>query len=194
VPVPGKITVFDFWATWCEPCKLVDHELAEIVRRHPDDLAVRKVNVVDVDSPASQKYLGPLTLPHLVVFGRDGTQLWAHSRPPLVLIGEVESLVTGPAVLTPVAGAKRIAIEVTDAGFVPARIEIPHGQPITLVFTRRSETTCAVDVHFVLPDGTRIDQQLPLGTPVEIPLTIEHTGEIRYACGMDMNHGIIDVK
>jgi len=196
VPVPGKITVFDFWATWCKPCRVVDHELAEVVRRHPDDFAVRKVNVVDTDSPASVAYLGDHTLPHLKVFGRDGKLLWEHSAPPLVLTSEVERLVTGaPRPRVPqVAGSRRIEITVTDAGFVPAHVEVPRGQPVTLVFTRRSDKTCAIDVHLVLPDGARIDEQLPLGTPVEIPLQLDRAGEITYACGMDMIHGTIEAR
>jgi thiol-disulfide isomerase/thioredoxin len=195
VPVPGKITVFDFWAPWCEPCGVVDHELAEVVRRHPDDIAVRKVNIVEVDSPAARRYLGPATLPHLKVFGRDGTLLWEHSSPPLVLTSEVEQLVAKPApkaVVTP--NARRIAIDVTDAGYVPADITIAHGEAVTLVFTRHSEKTCATDVHFVLPDGTRIDEQLPLGKPVAIPVRVATPGVIGYACGMNMNHGTITVK
>ena len=195
-PVLGKITVFDFWADWCKPCHVVDHELAEVVRRHPNDIAVRKVNVLDNDSPASVKYLGDYTLPHLKVFGRDGKLLWEHSAPPLVLTSEVEKLVTGATqpTMAPVPGARRIAIAVTDAGFEPQRIEIRHGEPVTLVFTRTSEKTCAVDVHFTLPDGSRIDEQLPLGTPVEIPFKLDRAGEVTYACGMNMNKGIIEAK
>ena len=195
-PAPGKITVFDFWATWCKPCRVVDHELAEVVRRHPDAIAVRKVNVVDVDSPASLKYLANYTLPHLKVFGRDGKLLWEHSAPPLVLTSEIDELLTGATApkRTVVPGAKRVEIEVTDAGFLPERIQIPHGQPITLVFTRRSDKTCAVDVHFVLPDGQRIDEQLPLGQPVEIPIQVDRVGEVVYSCGMNMDHGTIEVK
>jgi len=194
-PVPGKITVFDFWATWCKPCGVVDHELAEIVRRHPNEVAVRKVNVVDVDSPASQKYLGHYTLPHLKVFGRDGTLLWEHSASPLELTAEVEAAITGPhakPAVDPVA--KRIAIEVTDAGYVPERIEIEHGRAVTLVFTRKSDKTCATDVHFTLPDGGKIDELLPLGKPVEIPVAAQQVGEIHYSCGMNMFHGTIVVK
>ncbi len=143
------------------------------------------------------KYLGDYTLPHLKVFGRDGKLLWEHSSPPLVLTGEVEKLVTGGtsrATATPVPGARRIQITVTDVGFAPERIQIRHGEPVTLVFTRKSEKTCAVDVHFALPDGTRIDEELPLGKPVEIPIEIDRAGDITYACGMDMNHGTIEVE
>jgi thiol-disulfide isomerase/thioredoxin len=95
VPVPGKITVFDFWATWCEPCGDLDRELAAIARRHPGEIAVRKVNVVDVDSPASRTYLGEATLPHLKVYGRDGKLLWERSAPPRTLATEVEKLLNG---------------------------------------------------------------------------------------------------
>jgi thiol-disulfide isomerase/thioredoxin len=95
VPVPGKITVFDFWATWCEPCGDLDRELAAIARRHPGEIAVRKVNVVDVDSPASRTYLGEATLPHLKVYGRDGKLRWERSAPPRTLATEVEKLLNG---------------------------------------------------------------------------------------------------
>lgn len=194
VPVPGKVTVFDFWATWCKPCGVVDRELAEIARRHPHDLAVRKVNVVDDDSPASKKYIGPATLPHLKVFGRDGKLLWERSAPPLVLTSEVEKLLTSAAKPVAVAGARRIAIDVTDDGYVPARIEVTRGEPVTLVFTRRSEKACSTDVHFVLPDGTRIDEQLPYGTGVEIPLRLTAPGEQTFVCGMEMFGGTITVR
>jgi len=72
VPVPGKLTVFDFWATWCEPCQTLDHELAELARRHPDAIAIRKLDVVDTDSPASKQYVGAATLPHVKVYGQIG--------------------------------------------------------------------------------------------------------------------------
>jgi thiol-disulfide isomerase/thioredoxin len=194
VPVPGKITVYDFWAPWCGPCHVVDHELAEVARRHPRDIAVRKINIVDTDSPAAQKYLGDGTLPHLKVFGRDGTLLWERSGAPLVLTSEVEKLVTGATKRAVVPGARRIEIEVLDSGYVPARIEIRHGEPVTLVFTRKSDATCATDVHFALPDGSRVDEDLPLGTPVEIPVLVAAPGEVVYSCGMNMDHGTIVVK
>ena len=206
-PVPGKITVFDFWATWCEPCKVLDHQLAEVARRHPDDLAVRKIDVVDVDSPASKQLVRDYTLPHVKVFGRDGKLRWEHSEPPLVLAGEIEDLIT--AVATPPSpsttvppsptpprarAARRIAIEVTDAGYQPAHVDIPHGAPVVLVFTRKSTKTCATDVHFVLPDGRRVDQQLPLDKPVEIPIEIDRPAHVTYSCGMDMVHGTLDAR
>jgi thiol-disulfide isomerase/thioredoxin len=197
-PVPGKITVFDFWATWCEPCEVLDNELAELARKHPDDIAVRKINVIDTDSPAYKKYLGDLTIPHVKIFGRDGNLIVQKSDRPVELARLVEQAISGktakpaPRLVDPMA--RRIDIEVLDDGYHPATIEIEHGTPVTLVFTRKSEATCAVDVHFELPDGTRIDEMLPLGKAVAIPIKIEQPGTLRYRCGMDMNHGTIVIK
>jgi thiol-disulfide isomerase/thioredoxin len=185
--VPGKITVFDFWATWCKPCGELDRALAELARKHPDDLAVRKVDVVDEDTP--------YTLPYVEVFGRDGAPLFKRSAPPLQLAADVEAALSGPRAKPAIdPKAPRVAIEVTGAGCVADRLEIPRGQPVTLVFTRTSDKTCAVDVHFTLPDGTTISEQLPLGTPVEIAVPAQQAGEIHYSCGMAMNHGTIVVK
>ena len=51
-----------------------------------------------------------------------------------------------------------------------------------------------VSRHFALPDGSRIDEELPLRTPVEIPVLVATPGEIVYSCGMNMDHGTIVVK
>ena len=90
-PVPGKITVFDFWATWCEPCKEVDHELAELAREHPE-IAVRKIDVADVDSPAYRKHLRDAMIPHLKVFDRDGKLVLERSAGPHELIEALDRL------------------------------------------------------------------------------------------------------
>jgi hypothetical protein len=89
VPVPGKFTVFVLWAWWCTRGVLLDHELQEIARRHPGDVAIRKINTVDVDSPASKRYLEGFTLPHIKVFGRDGKLLFERSAAPDKLAAEV---------------------------------------------------------------------------------------------------------
>ncbi len=70
VPVAGKITVFDFWAPWCTPCKDVDRELHALAKRFPTKLALRRVNVADLDTPGAERHLVPggFTLPHLKVF------------------------------------------------------------------------------------------------------------------------------
>lgn len=204
-PVAGKFTVYDFWADWCKPCRQLDDELIDVARRHPGELAVRKINVIDSDTAAWTRYLDPgrFSLPHVKLFDRDGKLLWERSGAPPMLAAGVEDAITGahvepePAASeTPATtqGPVRIAITVTDSGYTPAHVTIPRGRPVVLVFTRKSETTCAVDVHFTLPDGTKIDHRLPLGQAVEIPIRVDRAGDIPYACGMDMVHGAISVQ
>jgi len=69
---PAKYTVFDIYAEWCGPCRMVDARLREIVAVRKD-VAVRKLNVVDFDSRLAQE-LGPglRMLPYLVVFSPEG--------------------------------------------------------------------------------------------------------------------------
>ena len=70
--VAGKHTVFDVYADWCGPCRLVDEALRTIVQKR-QDVAVRKLNVVDFDSPLARELgSGFEALPYMMVFSPSG--------------------------------------------------------------------------------------------------------------------------
>lgn len=71
---PGKLVLFDFYADWCAPCRTLTPRLETLTRQFPDRLALRKIDVVDWESPVARQH-GIGSLPHLVLFGPDGTRL-----------------------------------------------------------------------------------------------------------------------
>ena len=98
VPVPGKITIFDFWATWCEPCEVLEPALVELVRAHPDRVALRRIDAVDWDSAAVARHLTPggHSLPHLKIYDATGKLIFEKTPKPGELeayIAEVRALV-----------------------------------------------------------------------------------------------------
>lgn len=71
---PGKLVLFDFYADWCAPCRILTPRLERLAGQFPDKLALRKIDVVDWESPVARQHdIG--SLPHLVLFGPDGTRL-----------------------------------------------------------------------------------------------------------------------
>ena len=80
----------------------------------------------------------------------------------------------------------RIEIAVTQDGFTPAEATIKVGQPVTLVVTRKVDTTCATEI--VIKDYG-INKPLPKDQAVEVTFTPTKPGKIRYACAMDMIAG-----
>ena len=68
----GKYTVFDLYADWCGPCRVVDKKLKQIMETRKD-IAVRKMRLVDFNSPVV-KDVGPRVqgLPYVVVFDPKG--------------------------------------------------------------------------------------------------------------------------
>jgi plastocyanin domain-containing protein len=95
------------------------------------------------------------------------------------------------ALLASTSTPRIIDMTVTKRGFNPARVAVQKGEPVRLVVTRETEQTCAKEI--VISDAG-VREKLPLDKPVTIEFTPQKTGEIRYACGMDMVSGVLVVK
>src|SRR5262245_53514892 len=78
---------------------------------------------------------------------------------------------------------KRVEIAVTSDGFQPAEVKTKAGEPLRLVITRKTDRTCATEI--VIKD-LGVTKPLPLNEPVTVDITPKKTGQLRYACSMDM--------
>ena len=94
----------------------------------------------------------------------------------------------------PAPAKKRHDIVVTNRGFEPDKLKVKKGEATTLSFTRKTESQCAKEVVVQLGNGQTIHKELPLDQPVVIEATFATSGELRYACGMDMLTGVISVE
>lgn len=92
------------------------------------------------------------------------------------------------------APTPRVAITVGRRGFEPGDITVQAKKPVTLVFTRTTDATCAKSVIVVVDDKTTIEKPLPLDKAVEIPVTFPKAGKLSYGCSMDMVKGTITVQ
>jgi thiol-disulfide isomerase/thioredoxin len=71
----GKVTLFDFYAVWCAPCRKIDAHVFGLLRNR-NDLALRKLNVVSWETPLAGRYLKDIpSLPFVVVYGKNGKQV-----------------------------------------------------------------------------------------------------------------------
>ena len=89
---------------------------------------------------------------------------------------------------------RRIDIAVVQDGFSPDHIRVKAGEPVILAFTRRIDRTCAREVVIRRGDGGTVETDLPLGETVVIDATFTTTGQLHYACSMDMITGVITVE
>ncbi|MBI4827324.1 MAG: thioredoxin [Nitrospinae bacterium] len=64
-----KLTVVDFWAEWCAPCRMIAPTLAELAGEYTGKVVIGKVNV-DENNKTATKY-GIRSIPTLLFF-RDG--------------------------------------------------------------------------------------------------------------------------
>jgi plastocyanin domain-containing protein len=82
-----------------------------------------------------------------------------------------------------------VPIHVVKEGYRPDKITARPGEKLELVFTRVEDTACGEQIK--VADGKVLD--LPLNQPVKVPLTMPESGEVRFACGMDMMTGVVVV-
>ena len=74
--VPGKYVLFDFYADWCGPCRALEPQIRELAGRYGDQLAVRKIDIINWDSPVSRQYRMS-SIPYMILYGPDGARITA---------------------------------------------------------------------------------------------------------------------
>ena len=70
--IQSGVTLVDFWAPWCGPCKMQGPILDQVAAKIGDKATVAKVNVDDCPAPASQ--FGVQGIPTLILF-KDGQEV-----------------------------------------------------------------------------------------------------------------------
>ena len=65
----------DFSAKWCEPCRKLDEHVLKMLETR-DDVAYRKLDVGDWDTPLGQRYLKDAKeLPYVIIFDKNGNKV-----------------------------------------------------------------------------------------------------------------------
>lgn len=69
-------TLVDFYADWCQPCKIMAPVLEQYAEKHQDKIKVIKINT-DNNQAVSAKY-GIQSIPTLILF-KNGNVVWRKS-------------------------------------------------------------------------------------------------------------------
>jgi thioredoxin 1 len=84
----NQLTLVDFFATWCGPCKTMAPMLTDLKKRVGDDASILKIDV-DQNPSLAQKFKIQ-SVPTLVLF-KNGKPLWRQSG--VVPVHQLEQIV-----------------------------------------------------------------------------------------------------
>lgn len=87
--------------------------------------------------------------------------------------------------------ADAIKVTVSGAGYEPSRIEVKKGQPVKLAFYRKDAENCGGEVVF---PKLNVRKKLPVGQTIVVEVTPQESGELAFACGMNMMKGALVVQ
>jgi thiol-disulfide isomerase/thioredoxin len=66
----GNVTIVDFYADWCGPCKMVSPTLEQMANTDPE-IALRKIDIVNWNTAVARQY-NINSIPHVKVYNRAG--------------------------------------------------------------------------------------------------------------------------
>ena len=89
------------------------------------------------------------------------------------------------------SGLQTAKVVVGEQGYQPPKLTLRAGVPARITFLRTTQKTCGTEVVF---PSLNIKRVLPLNEPVAIEFTPAKTGEIGFACGMDMLKGVLVIE
>ncbi len=69
------VTVVEFWAVWCGPCKMVDPIITELANDYGKKVNIGKMNV-DLETETTKKY-NIRSIPTILIF-KDGEEVDRH--------------------------------------------------------------------------------------------------------------------
>lgn len=99
----GKVVIINFWATWCEPCKIEMPHLQSFYEKYKEDVEILAVNVTDKESDkAVKKFIDKYGITFPVLLDQSGdisTMYGAFTIPTTIILnrdGEIEKEILGP--------------------------------------------------------------------------------------------------
>lgn len=160
--VPGKLVLVDFYADWCGPCRVLTPRLERLAAEHPEELALRKVDIVEWSSPVARQHR-IRAVPHLRLYDGDGIMLADGDTGRVLAL--LEQRLGSPAKGSAAVGGGRsklipvaaLLAVVAVAAFVLLRRGVPTpavSSPIAIVAPSGSERPAAGAVWFAMIQGS----------------------------------------
>lgn len=66
------VKIVDYWASWCNPCKLMEPVLEELEKEYKGKVEIEKINVDE--NPQEASSAGVMSIPTYIVM-RDGKEI-----------------------------------------------------------------------------------------------------------------------
>ena len=73
--VPGKVTIIDFYADWCGPCRVLETRLEHLMAGGKKNIAIRRVNIGKWDNEAAKQVTREFhgeALPYIRLYDKNG--------------------------------------------------------------------------------------------------------------------------